>query len=136
VITAVDTNVLLDVLRGDGSFGAGSVRALRRCGADGGLIACEVVWAELASQFQDKIACSQAMDQFGVAFDELGVDAAMVSGLHHRSYRAGGGPKQRIVADFLIGSHAQLQADQLLTRDRGFYRTYFSDLLIVDPMAG
>jgi predicted nucleic acid-binding protein len=136
LITAVDTSVLLDVLRGDDSFGAGSRRALRRCAADGGLIACEVVWAELASQFQDNIACSQAMDQFGVVFDALRVDAAMVSGLYLRRYRDGGGPRQRIVADFLIGSHAQLQADRLLTRDRGFYRTYFSDLVVVDPIAG
>jgi hypothetical protein len=29
-----------------------------------------------------------------------------------------------------------MHTDRLLSRDRGFYRTYFSDLLIVDPMAG
>ena len=73
------------------------------------------------------------MEQFGIAFDELRVDAAMASGLHLRRYRAEGGQRQRIVADFLIGSHARLRADRLLTRDRGFYRTYFSDLPIVDP---
>jgi hypothetical protein len=35
--------------------------------------------------------------------------------------------------DFLIGTHAWMRADQFLTRDRGFYRTYFKRLRIVDP---
>ncbi len=48
-------------------------------------------------------------------------------------YRSKGGRRERVVADFLIGAHALCQADRLLTRDRGFYRSYFSSLEVLDP---
>ena len=47
--------------------------------------------------------------------------------------KGAGGRRQRVVADFLIGAHAQLQAERLLTRDRGFYRAYFTGLCVLDP---
>ena len=37
-------------------------------------------------------------------------------------------PRTRIVADFLIGAHAVAAADRFLTRDRGFYASYFAEL--------
>ena len=51
MITAVDTNVLLDVFGADETFGERSRTALRRCLAEGSVVACDPVWAEVASFF-------------------------------------------------------------------------------------
>ena len=41
----------------------------------------------------------------------------------------------RTVPDFLIGAHAMMQCDALITRDAGFYRDYFKGLKLIVPKA-
>jgi predicted nucleic acid-binding protein len=133
VITAVDTSVLLDVFGEDTEFGPRSAGALRRCMAEGGLIACEVVWSETAAWFPDPQAAEDALSTLRVGYSQLEASAALAAGRAWRAYRKAGGTRERVIADFLIGAHAAAYAERLLTRDRGFYRGHFAGLAIVDP---
>lgn len=133
MITAVDTSVLLDIFGADARFGRASAVAFRKCLSDGAIMACEIVWSETAAAFPDERRFVQAMDTLGVTFSTLGRDAALKVGTAWRKYRANGGKRTRVAADFLIGAHALTQCDRLLTRDRGFYRSYFSGLKVLEP---
>jgi predicted nucleic acid-binding protein len=133
VITAVDSNVLLDVFGADPTFGEGSRRALRVCLDEGRLIACDVVWAEVAAAFDSPREAMTALAEAQLEFNPLTSAAAQAAGASWRTYRERGGTRDRVVADFLIGAHALSAADRLLTRDRGFYRGYFKRLPVLDP---
>ena len=135
MITAVDTNVLLDVFVADPTYLDRSRAALRDSVARGRLIACEVVWAEATGFFPDTASARDAMETAGVDFEPLTIETALAAGAAWAEYRRAGGSRKRMIADFLIGAHALSAADRLLTRDRGFYRTYFSGLQVLDPTA-
>jgi predicted nucleic acid-binding protein len=133
MITAVDSNVLLDVFTADARYGASSRDALRRCWAEGSLVACEVVWAEVAAAFADAAAAARALDGLEVAYDPIDRETALAAGIAWQRDRPGGGTRRRVLPDLLIGVHAASRAERLLTRDRGFYRSAFEDLEILDP---
>ena len=136
MITAVDTNVLLDVFWSDPVFGERSAESLRRCLQQGTLVACEVVWAELVAAFPSHSDLRDAMETLGVSYSSIEVSAAMAAGDARMEYRNRGGGRDRLLADWLIRGHALHQADRLLTRDRGLARTYLPVIPIIDPSDG
>lgn len=136
MITAVDTNVLIDIFGIAPVYAETSAAAARAALDKGSLVACEAVWAEVAAAFNNPEGCLTAMRRLGVVYEPIGVGTAIEAGRMFGEYRRRGGSRERVGADFLIGAHAAMHADRLLTRDRGFYRTYFSELAIVDPTVG
>jgi predicted nucleic acid-binding protein len=136
VITAVDTNILLDVFGANPKFVEVSAKALRSCRQEGSMVASDVVWAETAAAFGDFQRFADEMERLSISFSPTTQTAALRAAEFWRRYRAVGGPRVRIAADFLIGAHALVMSDRLLTRDRGFYRQYFAGLRIVDPSQG
>lgn len=131
MITAVDTSVLLDVLTDDPAHAEQSEALLARAYQQGSLIICPVVYAELAPTARDRRQLDDWLQRGGIRAVALTAENGYVAGLAHAKYRKAGGKRERVLADFLIGAHALLEANRLLTRDRGFYRKYFSGLEIL-----
>ncbi|OGO53588.1 MAG: hypothetical protein A2Z32_10550 [Chloroflexi bacterium RBG_16_69_14] len=134
-MTAVDSNVLIDILGADPQFGRASLAAARRCRDEGILIACDAVWAEVVAAFADTAQTESSLARIPVDYSPIVKATATRAGMAWRAYRLRGGPRERLVTDFIVGAHANEQADRLLTRDRGFQRSAFEGLTIVDPTA-
>jgi len=134
MITAVDTNVLIDILEPDPIFGPASRNALKRCLLQGSVLACEVVWAEVAVAYGHAVERAvEAMARMGIEYSPMTSEATLEAARCWYHHLEKGGDKRRIAADFLIGGHASKQADRLLTRDKGFYRSYFKKLNVKTP---
>lgn len=135
MITAVDTNVLVDVFTADPVFSERSAAALEESLRRGRIVACEAVWAETCALFPDDRTFGRAVQELGLELLPMTETCARRAGSAWRQYRKNKGSRTRMIADFMIGAHAHTQCDRLLTRDRGFYRQYFSTLKVTDPSA-
>lgn len=132
--TAVDSMVLIDLFQHEFQWGQRAATAIDHAIRSGRLVACDVVWAEVAGRFGSDDMLAMAMGDLSVEFDGIAEAAATTAGRLWRSFRQSGGTRRdRIVADFLVGAHALDRADALLTRDRGFYRRYFKGLRVIEP---
>jgi predicted nucleic acid-binding protein len=132
VITAVDSSALLDVFTADPVHGASSRAALRAAAALGPLIVCPIVWTELRGSFADPALMERSLAAAHISFDPFDRECGDIAGAQWREYRKQGGPRTRLIADFFIGAHAQCRGGRLITRDRGFYRRYFSKVSIIE----
>lgn len=136
MITAIDTNILLDVLVPNEKFCEASVGALEDAITSGALVVCDLVYAELCAYFSSQRECDAFLEGNDIRVESLSRESHFLASRAWRAYRKQGGQRTRILADFLIGAHAQTQATRLLSRDRGFYRKLFPSLDLRDPSIG
>jgi predicted nucleic acid-binding protein len=132
MITAIDTNILLDVFLPDPKFVSSSSLLLREAYDEGALIVSSIVFAELVPQFGSRESLLYAVEKLNVRTSSIDDEVALLAGMKWKEYRRAGGSRKRIISDFLIGAHAVLRAERFLTRDRGFYHTYYPDLEYFD----
>lgn len=153
--TAVDSSVLLDLLSGVPGAVDSAHAALRDWRRRGGLIFCDVVYSEIAASVDEDAGVRSLIESTNLTLVPSSREALELAGLKWKLYvtrrpRALSCPKcgalnqiwcsscgeplrvrQHLAPDFIIGAHASIHADRLLTTDRGFYRSYFKDLEVV-----
>lgn len=97
----------------------------------------QVIIAEVAPQFASLEEFLKWLVPFDVQLLSLTDHAAFCGGtafLRHRERRKTEQDQGKsILADFLIGGHAQTLGATILTRDPRFYRTYFPSVPLITP---
>ena len=137
---AVDSNILIDLL-GDDSRADAAEAALRLALTSGPVVACDVVIAEVTAGLGHGGEVMVALEDMGLSYSAIESRAAVRAGEMQRKYklrRRESGDTElipRAIPDFMIGAHALLQCEALITRDQGFYRDYFKGLRVIVPIA-
>jgi predicted nucleic acid-binding protein len=156
MITAVDTNIILDVLIPNEPFSESSKKLLDAHLSKGRLILCEVVYAELAAQFPSEEELKLFLTETGMRLAYSNEKSLYIAGTRWAQYTKKGNrarftcgqggqsfevtyphcsvaitKRSHVLSDFLIAAHALGSADCLLSRDLGIYKTYFRDLKVV-----
>jgi hypothetical protein len=134
-VIAVDSSVLLDLLGGDERFADAAEVSISDALAVGDVVVCDAVVAEVQTMLETRETAMDSLSSLGIRHLATSEQAAVRAGHMQRRYRDRGGRRERVMADFLIGAHALLQTDGLITRDAGFYRDYFKGLKVIVPKA-
>ena len=131
-IIAIDTSALLSIFKGE-SEGEAWLDLLHTLSQTKSLIVSTIVLGEIRSFFPNDTACMKAIQSLDLQVSELDKDSSLLAGKIFREYRAQGGPRSTILPDFLVAAHAVVQANALATLDRGYLRTYFPKIRLVQP---
>jgi predicted nucleic acid-binding protein len=132
-MTIVDTNVIADVIASDPEWEMWSMDALARSRNDGPVAVNEVVFAEISARLSSSNEVNSILSNLNITFERIPKEGLFVAGQTYRRYRAAGGIRPNVLADFFIGAHARVTGRQVLTRDPRRYRTYFPDVRLITP---
>jgi len=132
-VTLVDSNVLLDVVTDGEVWADWSQAQLERAALRGPLIINDVVYAEISTRFTSAEAVDSMLLDLSVDVAPMPRSALFLAGKAYLQYRASGGTRTHVLADFFIGAHAAVEALPLLTRDARRYRHYFPTVALIAP---
>jgi predicted nucleic acid-binding protein len=125
----VDTNIILDVLGADVTFGERSVRTLSECAQEGVLVVNPVILAEVSATLASLDELDELLPSTLFRRDPIPLEASFLAGRALYAHKRRGGAKGRMLADFLIGAHAATAGYGLVSRARGYERLFRLELL-------
>jgi predicted nucleic acid-binding protein len=129
----VDSNVILDIFLDDPKWADWSVTVLANASYNSALYINQIVYAEVSIGFEKIEELELALHQGGFQMLEMPKEALFLAGKAYLNYKRGKGTKKSPLPDFYIGAQAAVLGMDLITRDKGRYRTYFPTVRIICP---
>ena len=129
----VDSNVLLDILTEDPTWGRWSEEALAHCADTGLLVINPIIYAEVSVRFERIEDLDAALPPAVFQRVPLPWEAAFLAGKSFLAYRKRGGRKRSPLPDFYIGAHAAVAGMTVLTRDVARFQTSFPTVQLIAP---
>ena len=131
----VDTNVLLDVVLDDPTWGDWSQRQLEMASLRGALLVNPVIYTELSMAFARIEELEAVLAEGGFELHEIPREALFLAGKAFLEYRkrSRAAVKRNVLPDFFIGAHAAVRGMPILTRDVGRYASYFPTVTLLHP---
>jgi predicted nucleic acid-binding protein len=131
---AIDSAVVIALLS-NAPLADAAEQALRESLSRGQVVICDVAIAEVCSALQHGDQAMQALEDMGLNFSAIEQKSALRAGEMQRRHRAKNTNSQHTLCDFLVGAHALLQCDALITQNTAFFRDYFKGLKVIRPVA-
>lgn len=128
---AVDAPVLVELLA-NGPHADAVEATLRQTLVGGRVVVSDAALAKVASSLRNGADALAALEEMGVLYSAVEAKSALRAGEMQRRMRQRS-DASRPIADFLIGAHALLQCDALVTFEASFYRDYFKGLKLIVP---
>jgi predicted nucleic acid-binding protein len=135
--TAIDTNIIVALWDKDPTLSLAAQTALETAFNRGGVAVSAPVFAELmAAPGRTETFVNSFLEETGIVVEwELGEAVWRSAGRAFRSYaerrrKQRDSGTRRILADFLIGAHAEKRGYRLLTLDERLYRTAFPSITV------
>jgi predicted nucleic acid-binding protein len=135
--TAIDSNVVIALWDRDPTLSLAAQTALEAAFKRGSLVVSAPVFAELmAAPGRTESFVSAFLEETGIAIDwDLGEGVWRSAGRAFQGYaerrrKQRDSGSRRLLADFLIGAHAQTRGYRLLTLDERLYKVAFPTLTI------
>lgn len=135
--TALDANVISSIWSSEESASR-LLDQLDEAVQWGSLVICPVVYAELhayprmtRNKIEEFLESSRIAVDWHMGREIWDLASERFAGYANRRRREKRPEPRRMLADFLIGGHAQLQADRLLTLDKRRFRHDFPELILL-----
>lgn len=135
----IDTVIFIDILKDE--YPQTQEKFYQALEERESLIASVITLAELLPQFYgDRKELSTFLNDHKIKVMEVDLESSLLASERWMRYLKNKKSRRcpscnspvpgrdKILADFLIGGFALTHCDQILTRDRGIYSTYFKDL--------